>query len=207
VYDVEEIVLRTSTESNKSSLLLKVDIMILQKSFYFVRHGQTEYNLKRLCAGGKIDAPLNKTGELQAQALQEKLAHITFGKVVCSPMLRARQTAQFATTKELLFEVDLREWELGDLEGVSFEQFDIFVANLSSSVPIPNGESKELFFQRSLKAINKALHEHGEDILIVAHGGIYAALIEALGLPGDDIGNAQLIRFHYDNDSWHVIKL
>jgi probable phosphoglycerate mutase len=70
--------------------------MLLKKSFYFVRHGETDYNLHYLCAGGKIDAPLNKTGTLQARSLREKISSLAISKVICSPLRRTVQTAMLA---------------------------------------------------------------------------------------------------------------
>ncbi|HXF90505.1 MAG TPA: histidine phosphatase family protein, partial [Candidatus Nitrosotenuis sp.] len=37
--------------------------MLVKKSFYFVRHGETDHNRRLLCAGGGTDIPLNEIGQ------------------------------------------------------------------------------------------------------------------------------------------------
>lgn len=59
---------------------------------YVTRHGETDYNAQGRYAGA-TDVPLNPTGIAQAGKLAQKLATMSFDAVVCSPMLRARQTA------------------------------------------------------------------------------------------------------------------
>lgn len=181
--------------------------MLINKSFYFVRHGQTDYNLKKLCAGGKTNCPLNQNGILEAQDLKTKIASLSFEKVICSPMKRAIQTANIITSLNLILEEDLREWELGDFEESSVELFLGHIENLSYESKLPNGESKSEFFTRSIGAINKALNYHGENILIVAHGGVYWAILNKLGLPNELIGNAQIVYFQNDGANWDLMKL
>jgi len=43
----------------------------IQKSFYFLRHGETDWN-KQQKIMGQSDIPLNKTGVLQARTVAEK---------------------------------------------------------------------------------------------------------------------------------------
>ena len=181
--------------------------MLLEKSFYFLRHGQTDHNARSIIAGGKTDSPLNEHGQRQARTLGARLTNPGFKKVVCSPMKRAMQTAQLVTTLPLLVDHDLREWEMGDFEGATYESFIKHIEFLPAHVALPNGESKKDFYARSIAAINKALTDHGEDVLVVAHGGVAFAVFEALGLPGEDVENAQLIYFKYHESQWHVVKL
>jgi len=98
--------------------------MLLKKPFYFVRHGETDYNRNYLCAGSQIDAPLNKTGKNQAKLLREKIDSLPVNKVICSPLKRTFQTATLATSHPLIIEHDMRECDLGDFEQViaSFNQ-------------------------------------------------------------------------------------
>ncbi|MFX8778338.1 histidine phosphatase family protein, partial [Acinetobacter baumannii] len=46
--------------------------MIKQTSFYFLRHGETEWNRLRRCQG-RSDIPLNETGIAQAHAAKERM--------------------------------------------------------------------------------------------------------------------------------------
>ena len=47
--------------------------MLEKKSFYFVRHGQSEHNQRGLVAGGKTDSPLTEKGIAQALDLKDKI--------------------------------------------------------------------------------------------------------------------------------------
>ena len=58
---------------------------------YFVRHGETEWNLVQKMQGHK-NSPLTALGREQAQKLGEKLASLTFDACFCSDSLRAQET-------------------------------------------------------------------------------------------------------------------
>lgn len=169
-------------------------VVLIRKSFYFIRHGETEHNFKSLCAGGKIDTPLNKQGIEQAILLRKNLKDKKFDFVFSSPLKRAVDTAFLATGQMPQISFDLREWELGDFENGPVEDFFNATRTLPFSQCLPNGESKEGFFQRSIAALNEILHAEGTS-LIVAHGGTYWAILHALGLPHSHIGNAECIYF------------
>ncbi len=47
-------------------------MLFLNKSFYFLRHGETDWNKEQRIMG-QTDIPLNNHGILQAQTVAEKL--------------------------------------------------------------------------------------------------------------------------------------
>ncbi|HEX8498366.1 MAG TPA: reverse transcriptase-like protein, partial [Actinomycetales bacterium] len=61
-----------------------------------LRHGVTDYTLERRFSGrGGADLPLNAEGRLQAAAAAQAVAELGgVDVVICSPLLRTRQTAQ-----------------------------------------------------------------------------------------------------------------
>ena len=70
-------------------------------NLYVVRHGQTEWNvLKKM--QGSADIPLNKTGIEQAYKMQEKLDCIDIDLIICSPLNRAKQTAEIINQNKRL---------------------------------------------------------------------------------------------------------
>lgn len=87
--------------------------MLEKKSFYLVRHGESEHNHRGIIAGGKIDSPLSKKGITQALGLKDKILSIGIEHVVSSPLLRARKTAELAWEGPLNIDENLREFELG----------------------------------------------------------------------------------------------
>lgn len=62
------------------------------KKVYFVRHGETDANLKRYLGGR--DEELNETGEYQATIVADRLKSINPNVVLESDWKRARQTAK-----------------------------------------------------------------------------------------------------------------
>lgn len=172
--------------------------VIAKKSFYFMRHGETDYNRQRLCTGGKTDISLNETGRAQALKLKQKLNGLSFTQVICSPLLRARQTVEFALGVTPLIDNDLREIELGDLEGRPVQEFVDAIGALPRDEPLPHGESRAHFFDRTLRALNTNLDVYGENLLVVAHGGTYRVILEALQMPQQRTENTKLVYFRYE---------
>jgi broad specificity phosphatase PhoE len=92
-----------------------------------VRHGRTAYNVQGRLQG-RTDNPLDDVGEEQATRVARHLKASVGADslVVCSPLVRARQTAQ-AIADELELEVSIDErWieiDYGALEGV--RQIDV----------------------------------------------------------------------------------
>ena len=56
------------------------------------RHGQATAD--DLMLGGQLDPPLTADGRREAEALARRLAGVRSDRIVSSPMLRARETAQ-----------------------------------------------------------------------------------------------------------------
>jgi len=87
--------------------------------FYFIRHGQTDWNKERRYMG-QTDIPLNATGIAQAQTAAQNLQKISFSKIFSSPLQRALQTATIigqTTNKEVIIIDELKEGCWGVMEG------------------------------------------------------------------------------------------
>lgn len=86
--------------------------------FYFVRHGQTEFNLKKLVQGW-CDSPLTKLGEKQASDIGQILSSIRFDYIFCSSSNRCITTAKIINSdrNEVIPVEDLKEYNFGQLEG------------------------------------------------------------------------------------------
>ena len=91
-------------------------------TIYLVRHGETEWNVKKLIQGQK-DIPLNKKGEDQAMALGKKLKKIKFDAIYSSDLRRAAETAIIIAGKRRLMIIKskaLRERYFGKFQGELF---------------------------------------------------------------------------------------
>jgi phosphoserine phosphatase len=132
----------------------------------------------------------------EASELASALESIPFTAVYTSPLQRALETAQaVASTHGLVpMEVDdLREIDLGEVEGLVFDQYPATLqAELLSkplTVRFPGGETYDELRARVCRAVDSIVATHdGESVLIVTHAGsIRAALAFWLGMAGDAI--------------------
>ncbi len=153
------------------------------KSFYYVRHGQTDWNLENR-AMGRTDIPLNATGIQQAIEARNGLIGLGITDICYSPLSRAKTTAEIFN--EVLFckmhEIEeLQEFHLGPYEGKSK---DSWFEEWRAGARIEGAESHAGFLSRCLRGLNKALSLPGP-VLIVSHGGVYWAVERAIGLPDE----------------------
>jgi broad specificity phosphatase PhoE len=172
---------------------------------YLARHGQTDYNLKGRFQGQQA-VPLDDTGRAQAGELAERAAAHPFAALWCSPLLRARETAEVVSRRiglparedGRLMETDAGDWTdrtFADVHAEAPELFAAFAAG-ESSFAFPGGES---FAQQELR-VGAALDEleQGElPALVVCHGMVIrAALSVRIGrwLPdGQRVPNGALV--------------
>lgn len=167
--------------------------------FYLVRHGQTEYNRKRIVQGRGINSTLNPTGEAQAAALAQRLEDVTFDAIYCSTQRRALQTAEPLRRRRAQIPfypmADLEEMSWGIYEGqpTTPELTSMFAAMRACWAqgeydrPIDGGESILDVQHRALRAVDRMLEQHaGGTLLVVTHGRflrvLLASLLEEYGL-------------------------
>ncbi len=174
--------------------------------FYFVRHGQTEANSQGLLAGSGLDHPLNESGHLQARSLAAAIrSHIPhpLHRLVASNMLRARETAGYLAAElglPLELNADFREWDLGEWEGHTFEEFGHLL--LGEGEP-KTGESREVFYSR-IDGAWKSVHSEREPYLVVAHGAVWLALQDLLKIPRFKVNNCNLVKVHLAEGLWQA---
>lgn len=155
-----------------------------------VRHGETVGNLERI-AHGQTESPLNERGLEQAQRTAELLQSSwarDFDLVYASPLSRAHETARtIAAALDLPLHVhsNLVEGNLGDLEGVTYDELESFGFAKRSikddDFDGHNGESPNVLGTRMFDAIEeiRARHPH-ENIILVSHGAALAHYVARL---------------------------
>ena len=182
-----------------------------------LRHGQTEYNATSRMQG-QLDTDLSDLGRAQAVAAAEVLAKRQPLVIVSSDLRRALDTATtLGDQAGMTVSVDerLRETHLGDWQGLTHHEVDDIApgARLAwrddARWAPHNGESRVDVANRSLPVVAEQLRnlpEWGVDevdrpVVLVAHGGLIAALTAALlDLPVDNwpvlggMGNASWVQ-------------
>lgn len=156
--------------------------MLEPLAFWFLRHGETDWNARGL-SQGNIDIPLNPVGIAQARAAADLLARRGIRSIVASPLSRAHDTAKMAAERigrPVALDDELKECAFGSMEGQPMaEWFDHWVEGAAT----PEGaESFVDLRARAVRAINRALQRESP-VLVVAHGALFRALRAAMNLP------------------------
>jgi probable phosphoglycerate mutase len=182
-----------------------------------LRHGQTEWNADSRMQG-QLDADLTDLGRVQAVAAAEVLAKRQPLTVVSSDLRRASETAAALgerTGLEVHVDTRLRETHLGDWQGLTHAEVDAMApgARLAwrddARLAPHGGESRVDVADRSMPLVAELVAEQSEwgrdepdrPVVLVAHGGLIAALSAALlNLPVDNwpilggMGNASWVQ-------------
>ena len=154
-----------------------------------VRHGRTERNAAGLLQG-RVDPPLDDLGRAQAGLLGTIPALAGAARVVCSPLLRARQTAAAlgrpVAVDERWIELDYGDWEGRPFASVTAEEWARWQADVRWSPP--GGESIAAVGERVRAALADLAAEAADtDIAVVSHvSPIKAAVAWGLGV-GDEV--------------------
>lgn len=152
------------------------------KNLFLLRHGDTGLHGRYI---GSSDVPLTDLGKEQSRNTGRLLQGKRINQILCSPMLRCRQTwQQLDTTMGCRFNELLKEIDFGNWEGKTFaeivqsdqELVDSWVTD-PDNFSFPGGESNAAFRKR-VSNIKSELEEMVEDnILVITHGGIIRNLL------------------------------
>jgi probable phosphoglycerate mutase len=172
--------------------------------FWFLRHGETDWNAQNL-SQGNIDIALNANGVAQAHEAAAKLRGRGIASIVASPLSRAADTARIVAAAigvEVAFDEGLREVSFGVQEGQPMAGwFDRWVAGHFT----PEGaESFPDLRRRGVGAVNRALM-FPAPVLVVAHGALFRALRAEMGLePNIRTPNAQPLFCRPAHPAWEL---
>lgn len=146
------------------------------KSIYFVRHGQSQWNVEdKIC--GSTDSPLTDRG--REQAIEAGLNIIDLGikadMIISSPLSRAHETAECIskmTGIPVRVEPKLTEQCFGKYEGLSPRSDAVFqLAKQQFINSYEGGESMLKLAQRIYNLLDE-LKEDDKVYILVAHNGI-----------------------------------
>jgi len=164
-------------------------------TLWLLRHGNTDWATSGQHTG-RTDIPLNAAGEAAARARAKDLAGHTFALTLCSPLSRARQTAELAGVTPDAIDPDLLEWDYGAWEGRTTTDIRIELNDPAWTIwdqPIPPGdtpgEQAGDVAVRAARVIDRCMPHivAGQDCLLVAHGHLLRILTATwLDLPARD---------------------
>ena len=183
------------------------------KRLYLLRHGQTEFNVKKLVQG-RCDSPLTVLGHQQARAAAAWLkAHgVVPDKVVSSPLSRAMDTASLVATELLGPDAAVEP-----CEGIIERSYGTFEEGPHDALPtdvwdpgedlIPfGGEGSQALRERMVATLTNLMSaKDTETLLAVSHGSasrqfIKAAAPESFELP-TKLPNCAIMIFDFEESA------
>lgn len=166
-------------------------------TLYFLRHGQTAFSRDNDFCGSGMDPGLTEDGVQMAQAFGAAYAATTWQAVYCSPLQRARMTAQplcdaTGLTPELrdgLKEIAYGEWEGKNVEQVSSEFHDDYLRWTADPAwyPPTGGELAVSIEHRGMDVVQEIQSRFPDgNVLVVSHKATIRIML--CSLLGIDVG-------------------
>lgn len=173
-----------------------------ENSFYFIRHGRTDWN-KEMLELGPQDLSLNNEGIAEVRSVLHLLREIGIKRIISSPLQRCIETAEIISKSlggiPVIIEPALSEryfgnWSMQKNEAELLKRQSgngpEFFANIKHKIEglLPaDAESKETFKDRVLDYFYCSGFSEGK-VLIVSHGCVFEQLKEYIKLTEDTVG-------------------
>ena len=154
-----------------------------------VRHGETDWNVQKLCQGQEGDRPLTEFGKKQALDAAQKLKKKKFDAIVASDLIRTRETADIIAREIGMpvteFSTLFRERKFGSWVGKTLDQIKkdhpLLIPTgefgLHHESPL-GGENPSQFLNRAKEAAAHLRKKYaGKRVLVITHGGMIQALL------------------------------
>jgi broad specificity phosphatase PhoE len=189
---------------------------------YFVRHGETQFNVEKRVQGF-CDSPLTDNGIAQAKSVGMGLSEIDFTAVYASESQRVVDTARHAIGHRnipIMTDPRLKEMNFGVLESLYATDIPAQYGNILETLfslndlnmSAPEGESYLQLFSRTNAAIMEIVQRHKDDggnILVFSHGvtiGNYLMQLTKMNkYPHHE--NCSISVIKYVNDDFHVERI
>jgi broad specificity phosphatase PhoE len=185
--------------------------MIPKRPFYFLRHGETDWNLQGRYQG-QSDVPLNATGIAQAHAAAERLVGAPIDRIVTSPLVRAHLTATIVAEKlqkPIHLDRGLVERSFGSFNGLVIRdvkrQHGLRPDQSTRAILPADADHWHEIFERIPPVVTRWMTAHPNDtLLFVAHSGVFDALHEHMlgARSGPESKHAAPYRAHPTAAGW-----
>lgn len=182
------------------------------KQILFVRHGRTEWNaVSRM--QGQLDSALDETGIRQSEINGRLLAGLGIEALYCSPLDRARRTAEIINRHldlPIRYDDRIKEWDCGDWSGYLYEEVQARWAKEWAALQAdgfhyrgPNCENYPDMIERAGPFLQEILTHPAGNIAVVSHGVIGRVMVAMLLRLGQDA----MLGFRQPNDVLYRITL
>lgn len=157
---------------------------------YFIRHGESDWNIISKVQGQK-NSLLTDKGKEQAKKIAKRLKNHKIDVIYSSDLTRAHETAIAIGNEkniEPITNPNLQEMNFGIWEGMLFSDIEVKYEEdylkwrqCPEFLEIPEGETLKSLEERVGKEIREIIKNHqGENILVVSHGTALKTMILSL---------------------------
>jgi broad specificity phosphatase PhoE len=173
------------------------------KKLYLVRHGESEGNAGLF----KQDStsPLSKNGEKQIESVTERFKNILIDKIIASPQVRAKQTAEAIYKilnksiefSDLLIERKIPSLLIGKLRNDPVcEETDEQIYSHFHDIEWKHSDEENFsdLKKRAIKLFKYIDTLKEENILLVTHG-VFMKMVVAYALLGEDLTSQEFWNF------------
>jgi broad specificity phosphatase PhoE len=164
----------------------------------FVRHGQTDVNSKNLI-NGLNDEGLNEKGIEQAKSIIDKIKSYDYDFIICSPLSRARETANIINikNKDIIYDNRIIERDAGYLTLTPAFSDESDWWNVNPKCDYKDSELVRHIIERIYNFIDEQKNKYSnKTIIVVTHGGIMRCVNTYFhGIPDD----GDLSKINFDN--------
>lgn len=160
------------------------------KEIYFIRHGQTEYNRKKIIQGSGIDSVLDETGQDQARQFFNHYQHIEYDLVITSVLRRSQQTVKRFIDKGIRWEktplINEINWGIHEGKGgdpALIERYNALIAAWKAGnfdARVPEGESAAELRARCAAFVDSLITKEASKILVCTHGRTLRCLMTVI---------------------------
>ena len=179
---------------------------------YVTRHGQTDWNVQKKVMG-RCDEPLNQTGLKQAEETRVNLLNTDIDLIICSPLMRAKQTADVINKDRnipIIYDDRIIERDFGEFEGMETKDFDFYgYWDYYKNLQFVSAENIQIFFKRVNEFLDDIIEKYSDKkVLIVAHGGISIPIVCYFNksIPHGSLVDAGLVLGNCEVASYNIDK-
>ncbi len=198
------------------------NLLNLEKKIYIIRHGETEYNKRKMMQGRSINIGLNDKGKKQAASFYKSYQNTGFEVVITSDLIRSQETVLNFIDDNIPHIIDKRISEIswGKSEGKPINDeilnaYELMLkewANGNLEYSIEGGESGKSLMNRIDSFIKYLKTLNYKTILICTHGRAMRMLVTRLqNLPIVDMetfehSNTGLYLFEQKKSNFKMLK-
>jgi broad specificity phosphatase PhoE len=141
--------------------------------YLFARHAESTLNFEnRINGDPTVPVALTEGGREQAKLLGEQIRHVDIEVCIHTNFTRTRDTAEIALAgREVPFELEplLDDIDVGELEGITIEEYRAWKREHTRADPFPGGESLDGAALRYADAFRKLLARPEACLFVVTH--------------------------------------